>query len=222
MHSQSHSRSTHSPINGTDIEALADGPHVLNEDPEADLVLPDLEDETRAVVEKTEDPGIDSLRGTFGTVGTIIRARKRATALSQARSSRMRTSSNGNMDDLRADSCGTDAAVKEGGDTEKTEFKREVLTGATVVNGNGRGFVASPLSTQGSLEGRRTASVRFTGSESAPITLEQSDQEGGDPMAQAGAAVEEAARQRAQTLPTILGAERTGADMVFLNIHEHV
>ena len=36
------------------------------------------------IVEKTEQPGIDSLRGTFGAVGTIIRNRRRVTALSEA------------------------------------------------------------------------------------------------------------------------------------------
>ena len=43
----------------------------------------DTEDED-VIVEKTEQPGIDSLRGTFGAVGTIIRNRRRATALSEA------------------------------------------------------------------------------------------------------------------------------------------
>jgi len=42
----------------------------------------DMEDDV--IVEKTEQPGIDSLRGTFGTVGTIIRNRRRTTALSEA------------------------------------------------------------------------------------------------------------------------------------------
>ena len=44
----------------------------------------DPEDE-EVIVEKTEQPGIDSLRGTFGAVGTIIRNRRR-TALSEAHS----------------------------------------------------------------------------------------------------------------------------------------
>jgi hypothetical protein len=43
----------------------------------------DTEDE-EVIVEKTEQPGIDSLRGTFGAVGTIIRNRRR-TVLSEAR-----------------------------------------------------------------------------------------------------------------------------------------
>jgi len=42
----------------------------------------DTEDE-EIIVEKVEQPGLDSLRGTFGAVGTIIRNRRR-TALSEA------------------------------------------------------------------------------------------------------------------------------------------
>ena len=48
----------------------------------------DLEEETRAIVIKTEEPGIDSLRMTGGAIGTIIRARRRATALSAASETR--------------------------------------------------------------------------------------------------------------------------------------
>jgi len=40
-------------------------------------------DDEEVIVEKTEQPGIDSLRGIFGAVGTIIRNRRR-TALSEA------------------------------------------------------------------------------------------------------------------------------------------
>jgi magnesium transporter len=39
---------------------------------------------TREIVEKTEEPGMDSLRGTFGAIGTIIRAKRRMRALSAA------------------------------------------------------------------------------------------------------------------------------------------
>lgn len=48
----------------------------------------DLEEEKRAIVIKTEEPGIDSLRMTGGAIGTIIRARRRATALSAASETR--------------------------------------------------------------------------------------------------------------------------------------
>ena len=64
----------------TDIESGAS--------PVWDAALPvndssDTDDEV--LVEKTEQPGIDSLRGTFGAVGTIIRNRRR-TVLSEAHS----------------------------------------------------------------------------------------------------------------------------------------
>ncbi|EKM61514.1 uncharacterized protein PHACADRAFT_190687 [Phanerochaete carnosa HHB-10118-sp] len=39
---------------------------------------------TREIVEKSEEPGIDALRGTFGAIGTIIRAKRRNRALSAA------------------------------------------------------------------------------------------------------------------------------------------
>ncbi|GJE89471.1 magnesium transporter NIPA-domain-containing protein [Phanerochaete sordida] len=39
---------------------------------------------TREIVEKSEEPGIDALRGTFGAIGTIIRAKRRMRALSAA------------------------------------------------------------------------------------------------------------------------------------------
>ena len=40
-------------------------------------------EDTEVIVEKVEQPGLDSLRGTFGTIGTIIRNRRR-TALAEA------------------------------------------------------------------------------------------------------------------------------------------
>jgi hypothetical protein len=43
------------------------------------------DEEERAIVEKSEEPGMDSLRGTFGAVGTLVRARRRATALSEVK-----------------------------------------------------------------------------------------------------------------------------------------
>ncbi|KAI0673791.1 DUF803-domain-containing protein [Trametes maxima] len=52
----------------------------------------DLIDEKRAIVAKTEEPGLDSLRMTGGAIGTIIRARRRATALSAASATRSRNS----------------------------------------------------------------------------------------------------------------------------------
>lgn len=210
--SMSHSRSTHAPVNGADLEALADGdpPHMSVEDAEAALAYSDLEDEARAVVEKTEDPGIDSLRGTFGAIGTIIRARRRATALSHVHSARSRTSSL--ADDLRTNSSprgtrGTGASSKEErSDLEKAEFNREAAT-----TEDDRVLLPSPLSTSGSLRGgapRRVASVHFNRGDSAPSALEHR----ADPTGHAAA--EELARTRAETLPTILDHKRMGVDVV--------
>ncbi len=61
--------------------------------PEAADTESDPEEETRRIVEKTEEPGLDSLRGTFGAIGTIIRAKRRAIALSAASAARNSRSS---------------------------------------------------------------------------------------------------------------------------------
>ncbi|OJT10012.1 hypothetical protein TRAPUB_13501 [Trametes pubescens] len=63
----------------------------LHPDEESDLDQ-DFADEKRAIVARTEEPGIDSLRMTGGALGTIIRARRRATALSAASATRSRAS----------------------------------------------------------------------------------------------------------------------------------
>ncbi|KAI0640083.1 DUF803-domain-containing protein [Trametes polyzona] len=63
----------------------------LRSDRESDLDV-DLIDEKRAIVARTEEPGIDSLRMTGGAIGTIIRARRRDTALSAASATRSRPS----------------------------------------------------------------------------------------------------------------------------------
>ncbi|KAI0778998.1 DUF803-domain-containing protein [Trametes elegans] len=57
----------------------------------------DLADEKRSIVARTEEPGLDSLRMTGGAIGTIVRARRRATALSLASASRSQISSAGGM-----------------------------------------------------------------------------------------------------------------------------
>lgn len=54
-------------------------------------------DENRAIVEKTEEPGLDSLRGFAGAIGTIIRIRRRAREFSHASQTRSRTSENGSI-----------------------------------------------------------------------------------------------------------------------------
>ncbi|CDO73441.1 hypothetical protein BN946_scf185013.g76 [Trametes cinnabarina] len=57
----------------------------------SDVELDPLE-EKRAIIAKTEEPGIDSLRMTGGAIGTLIRARRRATALSAASATRSQLS----------------------------------------------------------------------------------------------------------------------------------
>ena len=56
----------------------------------------DFLEEKRAIVARTEEPGLDSLRMTGGAIGTIIRARRRATALSVASASRSHLSASAN------------------------------------------------------------------------------------------------------------------------------
>ncbi|KAI0814787.1 magnesium transporter NIPA-domain-containing protein [Irpex lacteus] len=59
--------------------------HITGEDDLEDFDL-DFDDlaSTQEIVQRTEAPGMDSLRGTFGAIGTIIRAKRRARALSAA------------------------------------------------------------------------------------------------------------------------------------------
>ena len=69
----------------------------------------DLVDEKRAIIARTEEPGLDSLRMTGGTIGTIIRARRRATALSNASATRSRLSVSTNGNSLHSHINGQDA-----------------------------------------------------------------------------------------------------------------
>lgn len=64
----------------------------------------DLVDEKRAIISRMEEPGLDSLRMTGGTIGTIIRARRRATALSNASATRSRLSVSTNANSLHSHS----------------------------------------------------------------------------------------------------------------------
>jgi magnesium transporter len=59
--------------------------HITGEEDLEDFDL-DFDDvaSTKEIVQRTEEPGLDSLRGTFGAIGTIIRAKRRARALSAA------------------------------------------------------------------------------------------------------------------------------------------
>ncbi|TBU54897.1 magnesium transporter NIPA-domain-containing protein [Dichomitus squalens] len=76
-----------------DLEA---GP-IADLDDEIDLI-----DEKRAIIVRTEEPGLDSLRMTGGAIGSIIRARRRATALSQASATRSRLSVSTNANSLHS------------------------------------------------------------------------------------------------------------------------
>ncbi len=66
----------------------------------------DFAEEKRAILVKTEEPGIDSLRMTGGTIGTIIRARRRATALSAVSASRSHLSVSTAGNSLRSQDIG--------------------------------------------------------------------------------------------------------------------
>jgi len=69
------------------LDAAVEGPAELpDEDADVDSELDELE--TKRIIAKTEEPGIDALRGTLGLIGTIIRARRRASALSARSRSR--------------------------------------------------------------------------------------------------------------------------------------
>lgn len=59
----------------------------IDPDEVLDLSFDDV-DSTREIVEKSEEPGIDALRGTFGALGTLVRAKRRARVLSAASSQR--------------------------------------------------------------------------------------------------------------------------------------
>lgn len=75
--------------------------HITGEDDPDELGLDfDLDDvsSTHEIVQKTEEPGLDSLRGTFGAIGTIIRAKRRARAFSAASHARSELSQHTNQD----------------------------------------------------------------------------------------------------------------------------
>ncbi|THH22376.1 hypothetical protein EUX98_g8212 [Antrodiella citrinella] len=95
-----------SPPNGTISPAVRSSHdnhdnHDTNDAELHDLDL-ELEDEfsEKQVIEMSEEPGLDSLRGIAGPLGTIIRARRRARVLSAA--SAVRSRSEGGSMDLRS------------------------------------------------------------------------------------------------------------------------
>ncbi|CAL1693855.1 unnamed protein product [Somion occarium] len=63
--------------------------------------------ETRYIVERTEEPGLDSLRGVAGAIGTIIRARRRARELSARSATRSRASEEGISNGIALRSIGS-------------------------------------------------------------------------------------------------------------------
>ncbi|KAI0348820.1 DUF803-domain-containing protein [Trametes cingulata] len=91
----------------------------LRSDAESDLNT-DLIDEKRAIVAKTEEPGLDSLRMTGGAIGTIIRARRRATALSAASATRSRFSQLSSTNGAGSVHSGQDRA--RGGGTQRSSL----------------------------------------------------------------------------------------------------
>ncbi|KAI0095054.1 magnesium transporter NIPA-domain-containing protein [Irpex rosettiformis] len=69
--------------------------HITGDDDLEDFDI-DFDDlaSTQEIVQRTEVPGLDSLRGTFGAIGTIIRAKRRARALSAASHARTELTDN--------------------------------------------------------------------------------------------------------------------------------
>jgi len=82
------------------------------------------DDDERAIMEKTEEPGMDSLRGTFGAVGTIIRARRRATALTAAKNKRRPS-----VVEARASELSFTAGERRSGNSLRTSVNIEVRGG---------------------------------------------------------------------------------------------
>ncbi|KAH9949417.1 magnesium transporter NIPA-domain-containing protein [Amylocystis lapponica] len=81
-------RSSGAPSEGATFTTPVDEAAVFSdfEDP-IDFPL-GVDDEKHAIVARSEEPGIDALRGTFGAIGTIIRARRCASVLSAAEAAR--------------------------------------------------------------------------------------------------------------------------------------
>lgn len=71
-------------IEGLPVTHQTDGHFVVESDMEGD----DPEGDVVGLIEKTEDPSIDTIRGSLGlgAIGSIIRARKRANTLKRAQS----------------------------------------------------------------------------------------------------------------------------------------
>ena len=112
----------------TDIES---GANQVWDPTSADNDSSDTEDED-VIVEKTEQPGIDSLRGVFGAVGTIIRNRRR-TALSEAHNrSQVRNRRGSEASGLASQSINEEPRQPgEEGDPEKLDLGRKYFESGT-------------------------------------------------------------------------------------------
>lgn len=88
------SASPHSPVRSTSTlpRSCAHSQCEIVDPAEEDEPIDELT-ETRHIVERTEEPGLDSLRGVAGALGTIIRARRRARELSAMSATRSATCS---------------------------------------------------------------------------------------------------------------------------------
>lgn len=105
IRSRTSSGPTHPPESESGAPRLHLSHHISNEEvDDLDWSFDDVQS-TREIVEKTEEPGIDALRGTFGAIGTIIRAKRRMRALSAA--SHASQSSTGHHVDEHARSVGS-------------------------------------------------------------------------------------------------------------------
>lgn len=88
---------------GSSVPQVHLPPHITGEDDLEELEMQfDDVSSTHEIVQKSEEPGIDSLRGTFGAIGTIIRAKRRARALSAASHAHSEASHNRNSEELRS------------------------------------------------------------------------------------------------------------------------
>lgn len=229
------------PVNGADLESMVPVPSNRPGDDgtatDAQVLLEeniDPEEEVKAMVEKIEDPGIDALRGTFGAIGTLIRARKRKTALAQVlQQQRSRTASHASRSSAPMSFISNTRSYirpsqsrtkeKESGfvaDPEKQAMRSYSLMSETP---SGTSSVQQqqhhPLTASPELHAspRLPPSVQFSdmelngGGRSAPVTSTINNRTNEDPLDRAGAAL---SPKRAQTLPAIF---KRGIPISFLD-----
>lgn len=234
------------PVNGADLESMVPVPSNRPGDDgttDAQVLLEeeniDPDEEVKAIVEKSEDPGIDALRGTFGAIGTVIRARKRKTVLAQVlQQQRSRTASHASRSSASASvpmsfisntrsyirPSQSRTKEKESGfvaDPEKQAMRSYSLmseTSSVQQQQQRQPLTASPeLNASPRLPA--LPSVQFSdmesngGGRSAPVTsnINNNKTKEEDPLDRAGAAL---SPKRAQTLPTIF---KRGIPISFLD-----